>query len=102
MGTLVQIVLLFVLWRLWIPVTYQLGPDGIVEQVGRRRRRMEWLSITRVRLQGRGVLLIADRTGVPLALIHGVFVPWKDRREEVMEMLERYLPSRIDAPGISP
>lgn len=98
MGSLIQIVLLLALWRLWLPVTYRLDRDGVVETVWKRWRHIDWLTITRVQIQNRGVLLIADRTNTPLAAIHGIFIPWKDKRAEVLDVIEHFLPSRIELP----
>ena len=93
---LVQVVLVVALWRLWIPVSYELGSGGIVQQVLTRRRHLDWLVITRAQLQDRGVLLLVDRSHVPLAAIHGVFIPWRDKRREVLALIEYFIATRIE------
>ena len=98
MGGLVQIVLVLALWRLWIPVTYQLGRDAVVETAWRRWRHIDWLAVTHVQVHPRGVLLVADRTSTPLATVGGIFIPWKNSRAEVLDVIEHYAPSRIDVP----
>lgn len=96
MGCLVQGVLVVGLWRLWIPVTFQLGISGIVETVLGHPRYIDWMTVTRVQLQGRGVLLLADRTDTPLAAIHGIFIPWHDQREQIIRLVEHFVWSRIE------
>ena len=95
MGGLAQAAFLLALWRLWLPVTYQLGSKGVVERVWGHSRHIDWLRITRAELQPRGVLLLADRSQTPLALIHGVFVPWRNKREQVTALVEHFAGSRI-------
>jgi hypothetical protein len=95
MGGLALGVFLLALWRLWLPVTYQLGSKGVVERACGHSRHIDWLRVTRAELQPRGVLLLADRTQTPLAIIHGVFVPWRNKREQVIALIEHFAGSRI-------
>ena len=95
MGGLALGAFLLALWRLWLPVTYQLGSKGVVERACGHSRHIDWLRVTRAELQPRGVLLLADRTQTPLAIIHGVFVPWRNRREQVIALVEHFAGSRI-------
>ena len=96
MGALVQAVFMVALWRLWTPVTYELGGSGVVEKALGRRRRVDWLAIMRVQVQAHGVLLLADHGDVPLARMHGIDVPWQDKRQEILALIEYFVFSRIE------
>ena len=57
MGVLTCLALAAALWRMWVPVTFELSASGIVETIGRRRTRTSWSLIQRCEIRGSGVVL---------------------------------------------
>lgn len=96
MGGVVLVLLLLALWRLWLPVTYQLDRRGIVERVLGRSRYVSWLAITAVQLQDRGMILKADRANVPLAAIDALYIPWGGKQAEMTAMVQYFVPHRME------
>lgn len=92
-GAVVAIVLAISLWRTWLPVRYQLGASGITQSVFGRARRIPWTAIQRYEVQARGVLLLADPAATPLGPLRGFVMPWGAHREQVLALLEFYLPN---------
>ena len=76
-------------WRFFVPITFEIGPAGVVQQVFGLRRRLAWRSLRRVEAGEQGVFLAQE--DVPLATLRGVFVPWDGRRQEITEQLKHYL-----------
>jgi hypothetical protein len=92
-GIAVAIVLAVILWRTWLPVRYQLGSGGVTQSVLGWRRRIPWLAIQRFDVRESGVLLLADPAPTPLAPLRGLFLPWGNQREEVLAIVEFYVPN---------
>jgi hypothetical protein len=88
-GTL--LVLLATLWRYWLPVQYELGPQGITQAVLGRRTRIPWTAILNYDVRTRGVLLYADAILTPLSPLRGLYLPWGREREAVLAHIEYYL-----------
>ena len=76
------------LWRLWLPVKWELGLTGITMFVLGFRRRIPWLSIARFETRDDGVWLFADREASPQ---RGTFIGYGGQRERVRACIEYYL-----------
>ncbi len=94
MGVVSFAALSIALWRLWVPVTFELGPRGVVQIVLGRRRRIPWSSLARYQVRSRGVLLLADDGRGPAAALRGLFLRWGRHREVLLAVVERYLGHR--------
>lgn len=79
------------LWRVWLPVRYDLGPRGVVETVLGRRHRIGWTQVARYEIRRRGVLLLATHESTPLRTLQALYVPWGRRQTEVLEIVRFYL-----------
>lgn len=76
------------LWRLWLPVKWELGLTGVTMVVLGFRRRIPWLSIARFELRDDGVWLFADREAAPQ---RGTFIGYAGERQRVRACIEYYL-----------
>lgn len=78
------------LWRFFVPAVYEISALGIVEEVLGRRRRIPWNHVDRYRVCRQGVYLTSE--GAPLEAFRGMFIPWGRHRQQVLALLEYYLP----------
>lgn len=76
------------LWRLWLPVRWELGMTGITMVVLGFRRRIRWLAVARFELREDGVWLFADREALPQ---RGTFIGYGGQKERVRSCIEYYL-----------
>jgi hypothetical protein len=76
------------LWRLWLPVKWELGLTGVTMVVLGFRRRIPWLSIARFEMRDDGVWLFADRD--PSAQ-RGTFIGYAGERDRIKACIEYYL-----------
>jgi len=81
-------------WRWWIPVTFGFGPAGINQTILGRTFRKPWAAVVRYDKLARGVLLLPDADGAPVATLRGRYVAWHDRRDELLTLLDFYLAPR--------
>jgi len=82
------------LWRFLLPAEIELSPDGVVFRGLGRTRRIDWRRIGRYEIQRRGVLILPETDSAPLDYLRGLYLPWRDHRDEVLALLDRYLPTR--------
>jgi hypothetical protein len=95
-GVLAAAGLLVTLWRMWLPVSYELGVSGITQRAIGRQRRIAWPAIRGYQVRGEGVLLVPDAQIAPLSPLRGLYLPWPNQREreKVLACLEYHLASR--------
>jgi hypothetical protein len=101
MGCLVFVALAFSVWRLWVPVKFELTSKGLTQSVLGRRRRIPWSEFARFEVRQKGVLLFVDQDSSPLAALRGVFIRWQDQRAPLLEILETYLRARVATPAMT-
>jgi hypothetical protein len=83
------------LWRTWLPVAYEFGPHGVTQVVVRRRRVISWLAIGDYEFTPRGVLLFPQGAPTGWNAARGLFILWAGRRQEITDVVEYYLGSRL-------
>ena len=81
-----------VLWRTWLPQTFEIGVMGVTQTVLGRSRRIPWSSVRGWRVDGNGVLLSPDAELTPLSHLRGLYLPWLDQREKLLASIEYYVP----------
>jgi hypothetical protein len=86
-------ILALTLWRMWLPVTYEIGVSGVTQVVLGRRRRIPWPAIRNYVAYADGVLLVPDADVRPASPLRGLFLPWLDHREKVLANVEYYVAS---------
>lgn len=80
--------MLLSLWRMLLPVRWQLGLSGITQRVLGFEHRIPWLAIARYELREEGVWLLADRES---ASTRGVFIAYGRQRDRVRAIVNYYL-----------
>lgn len=76
-------------WRYFVPVHFEINPQGIFQEALGRRRRISWRSIGYVQLCRDGLLLAPARLCCPS--LGGLYLPWGRRRSEVLALVSYYL-----------
>lgn len=79
------------LWRFFLPVTFELNADGVNQYFFGRHRSIIWKEIRRYELRPAGVLLSPFSDSCPMDAFRGLFLPWGDRRDEVLGQIRYYL-----------
>lgn len=77
------------MWRFFLPVEYELNGRGIARKVRGAQRHIPWEEIESAEPSAAGVWLVL-RDGLAGGR-RGVFLPFGNRRAEVLAALERYL-----------
>ncbi len=90
MGVLATLALMAAHWKLWVPVTTEFDPRGVVLTALRHRRRIAWRQIDHLELRDGGVLLCTRPSTVPAAVMSSVFLPWAKQREQIAMFCEEY------------
>ncbi len=94
MGGLCSVTLMLSCWRLWIPVTFELGTKGITQSTPVFRWRIPWRCFARYETRHRGVWLLNDAEPAPFSTLRGTYVPWSDQEVQVRAVLDFFLASR--------
>lgn len=82
-------------WRFFLPVTFELNAEGVHQWVWGRHRRVPWGEIRQHQIFSSGVLLLPYEQGAPVDVLHGLFLPWGMRRDEILAQLRYYLDPSI-------
>ncbi len=90
-GWAVLVVLAITLWRFWLPVRYELGPQGISQVALGRATRIPWTAILNYEIRSRGVLLYPDAVLTLLSPLRALYLPWGRQGEQVRAHIEYYL-----------
>ncbi len=85
------VALLISLWRLWVPVTFELGPRGIVQTVWGRSYRISWREFARFQVLRSGVLLLVDPRPSPLDAFRGLFVRFDGQKDDVLAVVNYFM-----------
>jgi hypothetical protein len=79
------------LWRMWLPVIFRLGPQGIVQvTLGHGRRRL-WSHYCRYEILPHGMLLLTTADDSTMSRLTGLYIPWRGRRKELTELAQYYV-----------
>jgi len=70
-----SVLLLGSIWRLFVPMQFELSADGITQWVFGYRRTIPWPEIRSYVIQKEGILILPHRTRYPLDAIRGIFIP---------------------------
>ncbi len=84
------------MWRYFVPVTYELNTDGIHQWTLGRHRRAPWNEVRHYETCPGGVMLLPHAEACPIDAFRGLYLPWGDRGEEVMNQVRYYLEPAVD------
>ena len=82
-------------WRLWLPVSYELGPAGLKQTCWRFERLIPWVGFSGYQAQPRGVLLIPRRTYGAKSLFGSLYISCPSQQRDVTTLLDHYLPAAM-------
>lgn len=100
-GLAASLILLVPLWRLWLPISYELNSEGIEQRVIGRLRKIPWRRFRAWRHHRDGAYLWSSPEPVR-SLLDGYFLPLHRRRrlrEKALEAIEYHLGAPIDGPA---
>ena len=80
------------LWRLLVPIRYEINFLGVTQHVLRRRRHVPWKALGGYEIRDEGVLFLPRGGASPLGYLLALFVPWGGQREAMLVIVRRYLP----------
>jgi hypothetical protein len=89
------------LWRLWIPVGFELQPKGLVQTLLGRKRITPWKDVRRCEIHDEGIVLFAAPQAAPWDALRGLYVPCGPRREEILVVLAYYIKGLAPQDGSS-
>ena len=92
MAAIVAAALAVILWRTWLPVKYQLNGSGITQTVLRWRRRVPWTAVAGYEPGESGAFVHGGTERASIGSLHRFLLPWGARREQVLAVLEFYVP----------
>lgn len=69
------VLLLGSVWRIFIPLQYELTTTGIIRWTFGRRRDIPWSEIRSYVIQEEGILILPHRNRYPLDAFRGLFIP---------------------------
>jgi hypothetical protein len=78
-------------WRFFVPVRYELDKSGVTQQVHGWVQRTLWTDVRSFDVCPRGVMLFSHTETIPLDAFRGVYLPWGERRDEVLSAVRFYL-----------
>jgi len=82
-------------WRLWVPVTFDLGSKGVIQRIAGRARQIPWAQFARYQALPLGLLLSTDADPTLTAAVYSLFIPWTGRRDEILKVVEYYSQTRV-------
>jgi hypothetical protein len=77
--------------RLWVPVTYEFGPKGLVQTTWGSRRRIIWSEVASYELFPDGVTISPVKAKSPGAILNGIFIRFNHQREELLGAIDFYI-----------
>ena len=80
------------LWRMWALGVFHLSELGVVQSAFGRRWRRPWDSYSAFEVRNDGVVLYPDDDISMLGRLKGLYIPFGDQREEILDVLAEYLP----------
>jgi hypothetical protein len=87
-GLFSVLILMTVLWRLWVPVSYQVGSSGIVQRIWGRDFHIAWRAVGNVRYSRSACVLYRASFASPFASLQSVVLDYSSDPGASMDALE--------------
>lgn len=81
-------------WQLWMPMSFELGPKGVIRSFLIWRRRIAWSEFSRYELLPHGVFLRHYSDQMALDVVSGLFLPSQPPHAELLVVLDYYFKPR--------
>ena len=94
LGLLVSFALMAAIWRFFLPTSFELDRHGLDQRRFGHHRRVPWKAIRRHERCEAGVLLLPRTDDCPLDRLRGLFLPWAEKRDEVLAQIDFHLGGR--------
>jgi hypothetical protein len=78
------------MWRLWLPVRFVFGPEGITETILGRRRRISWRKVRAYAVRRRGVMLYPFPEELRIAAPKSLYIRGGRQLERLVEVISFY------------
>lgn len=90
--------LLLAMWRLWLPVRFEIGPQGVTESVLSRRRRIPWRKIGGFQTRRGGVALFPRPNELRAVAPRSLFIHGGRELDRLVEIVAFFLgePAAVD------
>jgi len=82
------------LWRVLLPVDFELNNEGVHQWVFGRYRRIPWRAVGRYEICRTGILLLPQPDDTALASFRGLYLPFQGHREEILVQIRHHLEQR--------
>ena len=82
-------------WQLWMPMSFELGPKGVIRSTFIWRRRIAWSEFSRYECLPHGVFLRHCSDQMALDAVSGLFLPSQPPHTELLAVVDYYLKPRI-------
>ena len=89
-------------WRVFVPVDYELSVGGVDQWILGRRQHSPWPSIRGYEIFTGGILLLPQGQVCPMDAFFGLFLPWSQHRDEVLAHLRRHLGAPLTETALDP
>jgi len=94
LGLLAAALLLFVLRRIFLPITYQLSPEGVEVRVLGRHTILRWRKVRRYELYADGLWVLFSEEPLVGELARGIYIPFGTQadfafRRSVLKLLRQ-------------
>lgn len=76
------------MWRFWMPVRFHFNYNGLTQSVLGRQRLIPWRFVHRHEVLQHGILFYFTADRSPLALVSSLYVDWRDRRDELLKLVD--------------
>ena len=97
MALLAVLALAITLWRIFVPVAFELNADGVNQTLLGQRRQLPWSAVRRYEVNAAGVLLLPHADRCSMDFFRGLYLPWNRHREELLTQIRYHLGETIDA-----
>jgi hypothetical protein len=102
LGLLAAAAMAVALWRYFVPVTFEVGEQGIDRRRFGRQRHLAWEAIRQYETGPDGLLLLPRRDVSAMDYFRGQFIPWTTHRDEVLALVEKHLGRKEGTSGQPP
>ena len=90
MGILGAAALGVTMWRVLVPVSFEVGPAGVAMIVVGRRHLTRWKSIGRYEIRCGGILMLPEADAEAIDTLRGLYIPYCGQRDRLVDLFTRY------------
>jgi hypothetical protein len=90
-GLAAFLALALAMWRLWVPVRFDLGPDGVTQTAFGRRRHVSWRKIAEYSVTRRGVMLHAYPEELRPMAPRSLYVRGGRQLDQLLDLVAHYV-----------